>query len=500
MMRKYILTCIALLLVSQSAQAAEPSALLYGNGKVQVFMGKSALENAHAAAIDGDTITLSAGSFYVPNDGITKSVYICGSGAFGDTSEQTIIDYGLTIKAEHTTVEGIRLTGYTSLSVNANNVTVKRCYISKLGFFDLSNYYARFSNTTISQCCLVSIEDMNNTSSLLFYNCTIGYFSSSLWGLNSDAKNSRVVNCVLYSSVTLPYAVFENNIIEASTSYGLQSQSIFRNNLFYADSSPSLNFPSGCEHTGDMYSTYAEVFNSQQTYPANPINVPNGGDGKPVGIYGGEGFTSQPETPTVTASISEYNIFGKPSQTIDVTAWTNASNLRIWWNGDYTRKQDVSINNETGAMKSHKVSLRVPSSARGKGPRKGVATLHIAALSSNGVMSAPISYEVTYSMGPTLTASSTLLHENEVVTLKWSCTDFPGGHDSHAVYYSRDGGPWILWNPNASYDSSLGSYGAMFKGKKGNYHFVVSVRTYINGNFVRTPIDDEWSVQVVYIR
>ena len=498
-MRKYILTCIALLVVSLSLQAVEPSALLYGNGKVQVFMGKSALTNAHAAAIDGDTITLSAGSFYVPDGGITKSVYICGSGAFTETSEQTIIDNNLTIKATNTILEGIRFSDYTTLTVNANDVMVRRCSLDKLSFFNYSN---KSQNTIAKQCCIKKVDDMNYATSLLFYNCTIGYFLSSIWGINSDAKNSRVVNCVIYSSSDLPLAVFENNIIEAHNNYGLNSQSVFHNNLFYSTTTPTLNFPSGCEHTGDMFSTAAEVLNSQELYPAVVYNVPNGSDGKPVGIYGGEGFTPMPDIPLLEAAatpalVDNTDVFGKGYVTVNPV--TNAPYLRYWWNDDYENKQDMFTYITWGGKSMHTDMLKVPASAHGKGPKKGVATLHIAALSSSGVMSAPLSVDITYAYGLNIEASSNRLTEGDVVTLTYAAHDVPISLDRYALYYSKNGGPWTMLDPDPQLATGTYQRATKFKGSYGTYRFIATGRAWLsNNNKIRTPLEDEWSVEVFF--
>lgn len=506
-MRKIIILYLILFLASLNVRA-EQSALLYANGKVKVYTGIKAFENAYSDAAVGDTITLSAGKFYPPDNDMTKSVYVCGNGAYNDEANNTIFEYSMTIKADGIKIEGIAFTGtINGITVNANNVKLFRCYISKLDFNSATSMYARYGNTLINQSSVDRVEGLSYVSSIQFYNSTIGSFEyESLWGVNSNAANSRVVNCVIYSSTELPKAVYENNIIEASRSYGFYSESKFYNNVFYDDNIPTVSFPSGCTHIGDMFSTYAELFNNDPKlhYPAIVYNAPNGGDGTPVGIYGGQGLVLQPEVPSLnissgTSFITNTNIVGRPKGIVEVNALTNAPLLRFWWNDDFVGKQDLPTNNTSNDFKLHKEALKMPSSARGKGPQKGVATLHAVALSSSGAMSGPINTDITYSIGPTLTSSSYYAKEGDVITLKWKCSTFSGSQ--HAVYYSLNEGPWILCETDAVYDSTTGSYSAKFKGKKGNYRFVVSVRTYINGvGYIRTPLDDEWSVLVIFTK
>ena len=499
MKKKIALLCFYLML-SCLEGFAEQTALLISRGTSKVFTGINAFENAYAAAYAGDSITLSAGNFYPPDGDITKSVFICGNGALGSSYDNTVFNYGITVRADNTEIVGISFnTSFSSITVNAHNVKIRHCYLTTLDFSSTTQMYARYNNTLIDQCCVKRIESLDYIGSISIYNTTIGSFEyNSLWGVNSNTSGSHIVNCVIYSSTELPKAIYENNIIEASRSYGLHEPSAFYSNLFYDYTIPKVSFPSGCKHSGDKYATYTDIFHGDTKYPAVAYDVPDGNDGLPVGISGGQGFTPRSYAASLSASIANTNIFGKPNGTIDVTAQTTGTCLCVWWNNDYAGRQVIAIDNETERKITRKESLTVPATARGKGPKKGVVTLNVAAMSSKGVVSAPVSADITYSLGPSLTASSYTLQEDEVVTLKWNCSSFTGSYDEHAVYYSLDGGPWILWNPNASYDSSLGSYATKFKGKRGSYRFLVTVRTYLNGEYVRTPLDDEWSVQVVF--
>ena len=135
----------AILLFYSLGIFAEQSALLYGNGKVRTFSGENAFRDAYEAAVDGDTITLSPGIFYNPKGDMTKTLYICGSGAYGSDTENTIIDYSLTIRGNDTKIEGIAFQrkGYTNtVYVNADNVSFSRCFINEIDYNDNTSMYS----------------------------------------------------------------------------------------------------------------------------------------------------------------------------------------------------------------------------------------------------------------------------------------------------------------------------------------------------------------------
>ena len=78
-MKRIVLTMIALCcLVVAKAQTDVPIAVLQSGNNVSVFKGAGGLAAAHAAATDGDVITLSEGSFNACD--ITKSIAIYGAG------------------------------------------------------------------------------------------------------------------------------------------------------------------------------------------------------------------------------------------------------------------------------------------------------------------------------------------------------------------------------------------------------------------------------------
>lgn len=81
---KKTLLLFAALCMATLGSAQQPFATLTHNDSVQVFYGMNALQQAHAAAVDGDVINLSSGAFNAVD--ITKALTIRGQGMFNDDS------------------------------------------------------------------------------------------------------------------------------------------------------------------------------------------------------------------------------------------------------------------------------------------------------------------------------------------------------------------------------------------------------------------------------
>ena len=117
-MKKALLLCLTLL-AATFVFAQQQLATLNHNDSISVFYGASALQQAHAAAVNGDIITLSPGSFNSVD--ITKAITIRGAGMFPDT----VTGIGNTTLLNHFTLniaydplhnlimEGINCTGET---------------------------------------------------------------------------------------------------------------------------------------------------------------------------------------------------------------------------------------------------------------------------------------------------------------------------------------------------------------------------------------------------
>ena len=160
--------------------------------------------------------------------------------------------------------------------------------------------------------------------------------------------------------------------------------------------------------------------------------------------------------------------------------------LRFWW-GTFTDKaEDVEVN---AADFTYENLLTVPDYAR-QDPTtdQGVARFNCVAIDDQGRQSASIYQDVIYATGPKLYADRYSQTSGSIIRLSWTYTDANGVKD-YIVYYAKDNGPYIMYNPSTNGTS------IDFKGTKGIYRFLVVAR---NNAGQRTNMDDEWTVMVVF--
>ena len=306
-MKKFLLSLALLVATSAMGVFAQNSlvATLNHNDTIKVYYGSNALKNAHSAAVDGDIITLSSGTFLATN--ITKGITLRGAGAWPDTvakRQPTVItgDFRIGVSngvVSNQTIEGIyhnHTITYYGTSKNTNliknrlktitqgsdqwghgvltNATVVHCYIST------DSYFA--SSTINFQNCVVNKPTNSSDGSMEYNNCLIG----SINGKNS--YNSTYTNCIIYQE--------PRNGNQTSSAFG-------SSNMAYNCVNPSkvkdhplfANIP----NSTNIYSTVAEVF---KTYRSGALENNDsevfeltdsakttflGVDGTQVGIYGG---------------------------------------------------------------------------------------------------------------------------------------------------------------------------------------------------------------------
>ncbi|WP_308276276.1 hypothetical protein [Prevotella sp.] len=309
-MKKFIVLFVAVMAMFATTAKAQSSLLatLNHEGTISTFYGTNALIQAHAAAADGDVITLSSGTFQSVN--ITKAVTLRGAGMVLDAATQTeptvlANEFSINIPDETTqrlTIEGI----YTNQKVNieklknamflkdrfniifagyrsgqmATDLTFIHCKIAK-------NYTG--ANTTYNsasfQNCIVSGIDGYN---YIFNNCIIG-----LGGIHYLCYTSEYKNCVI------------------KTPQSSSNSTTMYNNLYTG--SHSLDIPNKTNVRVDEDSeviknilVYSDDNDFKLTEEAKALI--KGTDGTEVGIYGG----NLPFDPTPTnPQISKFNVAAK---------------------------------------------------------------------------------------------------------------------------------------------------------------------------------------------
>ena len=312
-MKKFIVLFVAVMAMFATTAKAQSSLLatLNHEGTISTFYGTNALIQAHAAAADGDVITLSSGTFQSVN--ITKAVTLRGAGMVLDAATQTeptvlANEFIIDIPDETTqrlTIEGI----YTNQTVNINKLKnamflkdrFREIYFSSSAYGkDLTFIHCRITerysgnqdsnNSAAFQNCLVKGMDGKN---YIFNNCL---FLADTNTSNNHCGNSEYRNCIILNS---------NSINTTSTYYNNLYCKSYANVNFYVTNNTNVEVAKDNEAIKNLF-FYSDDNEYKLTEAAKALI--KGTDGTEVGIYGG----SLPYDPTPTnPQISKFNVAAK---------------------------------------------------------------------------------------------------------------------------------------------------------------------------------------------
>ena len=323
-MKKLLLTlALSAITMTMWAQSDVMTATLQHENTTSVFKGASALVQAHNAAVDGDVITLSDGTFTATN--ITKSVTIYGAG-FEKNVETgtaiTTINGKVYIGVADATLSDVKLEGlyfnnivYAANTSNGSttaqlkNFTLKKCCFTNDLYFK-----SNIENVNILQCKVNTIEGtktitanglyiancyivnrvqlFNTQSDVLLDHSIIGtYYNDGSSGQEQMNKSAFTwTNCILlgggsYSSPqpTGRYCILRNCVIGwMSTSLGNTYENCY-------------NVSPGTIFADAGNGAYSENRTFELANPETYV----GTDGTPVGPSGGLGWNKVPATPVV---------------------------------------------------------------------------------------------------------------------------------------------------------------------------------------------------------
>lgn len=305
-MKKTILLALATLFATVTF-AQQQLATLNHNDSITVYYGLSALQQAHAAAIKGDIITLSSGVFDPVT--ITKAVTIRGAGAWVDTlGSLTTVRSAFTINVPNDSVYHLTLEGMYFLEAvtvqTAYNPQFIKCWFGSYMSCNSSSHIMRnamFVNCDLNRWC-------NNINNGVWQAQSTQFVNSVIRDSYYDNSPDVFINCVLQQNPTQSYMLnrmFQNCVLyygyNASDCPTLNSSTAF-NCIFIQKSSSSLNcanlFSGHENHTLWNKRGWNTVFKSTGYYELTDAvdSTCYGTDGTQVGIYGG----TMPFDPRVT--------------------------------------------------------------------------------------------------------------------------------------------------------------------------------------------------------
>lgn len=248
-MKKFFISLVVSLMGTTMASAQSSMlATLNHDGTISTFYGSTALREAHAAAENGDVITLSSGTF-VSTD-ITKAITLRGAGMGIDAatqSEPTIISGDIKININDTVTKRLTIEGiYNNSNVFYSTSTLKNAMFLKCRFkyinhqdngklkdasfihCRIADYFSLYDDCSAT-CINCVIEDPysnnSNTSNFEFINCVITLNNNYLDDINSSSLKNCIIN---YYNSNNRYGYINSNCT-AYNSIGINSTQIFKN-------------------------------------------------------------------------------------------------------------------------------------------------------------------------------------------------------------------------------------------------------------------------------
>lgn len=311
-MKKLLSFFLVLVCAMSSFAQTSMMATLNHEGTISTFYGTLALRQAHAAAVSGDVITLSSGTFLSTD--ITKAVTIRGAGmevtkAYDIVNEPTVLtgDFKIKIPAEDTgrlTLEGI----FHNETIYFCDGQIKNSLFLKSRFKNVTPqntfYPSKVQDLTVLNCRITDHIYVGDGNSAQFLNSVVnsfgyGYMSFShcviLGGSFSDNGN-EYKSCIITPNEYISFS---------SSAY---------NNLFISDITDFLkSFPNNTNlrvPTSDERFAYLRGYDDSKDYKLTDQNrdVLKATDGGEIGIYGGSlPYSAIPTNPQIT----KFNVASK---------------------------------------------------------------------------------------------------------------------------------------------------------------------------------------------
>lgn len=284
-MKKSLLLAF-MLMIAANLFAQQQMATLNHNDTITVFYGNYALRDAHNAAVNGDIITLSSGSFNACD--ITKVITIHGAGWYADSVAMTrpsIVTGNFKIN-NSLRVEGVYFNDDIS---NYDDAKFIQCYI------DYLRIYNNDKNIDLTGCLIKKIYDNNCSPYINCMNTVIRYACTN--GANIILYNSLFIIDELHNNVSAFNSVIGRYNINSNIK--LSGNSVAYNCIFVQNGIADVMYTSNT-NTNKAVINYMDIYEYFHSNNLNQFSIDEryilkeeiatsflGSDGTQVGIHGG---------------------------------------------------------------------------------------------------------------------------------------------------------------------------------------------------------------------
>lgn len=327
-MKKLFLSVVAAVLATVGFAQNNLVATLVHNDTISTYYGTSALSQAHEAAVNGDVITLSSGSFSACD--ITKAITLRGAGMELDTVNHiapTVINGDFKLNAFNdscfVTLEGLSHTGiiYTTGNNKLISPTFIKCRLGAVecryqtGYYVSDYWYSSMENAKFVNCKVTRALAFSGTAS--FLNCII----MDLYHHHSSIALSINNSILIYNGHNpsqINNSVLNNNYVylsESANRSAFPEQTLLYNNVVNVDSI-CINSPNNTNKVAaasDFFKTFNGTYSDSEIFEltSEAASTYLGDDGTQVGIYGGTlPFDPKPTYPRLV----KCNVAGKSAQ------------------------------------------------------------------------------------------------------------------------------------------------------------------------------------------
>ena len=307
-MKKFLFSLMALgcMTVAQGQNDMWTATLQHGD-QVTVFKTMNAFVEAYNAAVDGDVITLSEGTFY-GGVAIGKELTIYGAGfenCDSTATRVTKIDGAFNIGESGKNVSKFHIEGCLLGGVNigvrggsdtlVTSLCIKRCYFSGISFFNPMRDFLLTENVIMGD---VDGYDNLTLSSGQINNC---YVQKRIRYFNNCFDKISVDHCIIYTgahtNVFYTNDIFAyNDIYQFSTGINMQN-CVLGSHSFYLTNATDCFFDVGVENI--FTDGTNGVYSAERTFEIRQPDVWIGTDGTQIGIHGGTGWNKMPSIPAI---------------------------------------------------------------------------------------------------------------------------------------------------------------------------------------------------------